>query len=181
MIGTYKGERNKYTGRRVFMSEPMWYQPSSPYKKSDDGKLNFIINFYNGINYTPETVNDFEKIHKQLLSSTSTDQKQFIGTIMCIVSILCDLKFYTELHAQLREVKADIADIANSAKEQVTTDYLSTEMNKQTANIETVQSDMTSQSEVVKELQSEVRTLVTAFREQTEMVVEQQRQIKESL
>ena len=44
------------------------------------------------------------------------------------------------------------------------------------------QSDMTSHSKVVKELQSEVRTLVTALREQTEIShVEQQTQIEESL
>ena len=42
-------------------------------------------------------------------------------------------------------------------------------MNKQAAQIKTVQSDMASQSKVVKELQSEVRTLVTALREQTDL------------
>ena len=74
------------------------------------------------------------------------------------------LTCFTELQVQLKEVKADIA---NSTKDQVTTDYLSTEMNKQAEKIETVRSDMTSQSEVVKELQSEV----TALRKQTEIVV----------
>ena len=79
------------------------------------------------------------------------------------------LSYFSELKVQLKEVKAEVkADIANSAKEQVTTGYLKTEMNKQAAKLaETVQSDMTSQSEVVKELQSEVRTLVTAIPEQT--------------
>ena len=47
--------------------------------------------------------------------------------------------------------------------------YLSAEMNKHAAQIMTVQSDMASQSKVAKELQSEVRTLVTALRGQTEL------------
>ena len=42
-----------------------------------------------------------------------------------------------------------------------------------TAEVETVQSDVATQSEVLKQL-------VTALHEQTEMVMEQQRQIKES-
>ena len=41
------------------------------------------------------------------------------------------------------------------------------------SQVETVQSDVATQSEVVKQL-------VTALHEQTEMVMEQQRQIKES-
>ena len=49
-----------------------------------------------------------------------------------------------------------------------------------TAQVETVQSDLVAQSEVVKQLQSDVRSLVTALREQTEMVAEQQGQMKES-
>ena len=49
-----------------------------------------------------------------------------------------------------------------------------------TAQVETVRFDLVTQSEVVKKLQSDVRSLVTALREQTEMVVEQQGQIKES-
>ena len=85
-------------------------------------------------------------------------------------------KLFTELQSQLKNVKEIIA---NSAKEQVTT--LSAEMNKQAAEIKTVKSGMASQSKVVKELQSEVRTLVTALHEQIETAVEQQRQIKESL
>ena len=75
--------------------------------------------------------------------------------------------FITELQAQLKEVKTD----------QVTTDYLREEMNKQAVQIQqTVQSDLR-----VKELQSEVRSLAASLREQTELVVEQQRQIKETL
>ena len=49
-----------------------------------------------------------------------------------------------------------------------------------TAQVETVQSDLVAQSEVVKQLQSDVRSLVTALHEQTEMVAEQQGQMKES-
>ena len=75
--------------------------------------------------------------------------------------------FITELQAQLKEVKTD----------QVTTDYLREEMNKQAVQIQqTVRSDLR-----VKELQSEVRSLAASLREQTELVVEQQRQIKETL
>ena len=76
------------------------------------------------------------------------------------------LTYFTELQTQLKEVKAEVkADIADIAKERVTTDYLSSEMNKQAAQIK---SDMmTSQSEVVRQLQSEV----TALRDQTEIVV----------
>lgn len=62
----------------------------------------------------------------------------------------------------MRDVKADIK---NKTKEQVTTDYLREEMNKQAAEIKQT---------VLSSLQSEVR----ALREQTE---EHQRQIKESL
>ena len=65
----------------------------------------------------------------------------------------------------MKEIKADIA---KSTKEQ---DCLREEMNN---HAKTVESE-------VKELKSEMRTLVTAFREQTELVIEQQRQIKESL
>ena len=75
------------------------------------------------------------------------------------------------VQSEVKEVKADIA---KSTKEQVTTDCLREEMNNQAVQIETVQSE-------VKGLKSEMRTLVTAFREQTELVIEQQRQIKESL
>ena len=69
----------------------------------------------------------------------------------------------------MEEVKAD----------QVTPDYLREEMNKQA--FQTVQSDLTSQSEVVKELQSEVRSLATSLHEQTELVLEQQKQMNETL
>ena len=103
------------------------------------------------------------------MTSQSEVVKELQSEVRTIVTALRE-----QTRAQLKEVKADIA---NSTKELVTIDYLSTEMNKQAAKIETVQSDMTSQSEVVKELQSEV----TALRKQTEIAVEQQRQIKESL
>ena len=75
---------------------------------------------------------------------------------------------------QVREVKADIA---NSTKEQ---ENLREDMNKQ---FKTIQFDLTShdQSKVVMELRSEVISLATALREQTELVVEQRRQMKESL
>ena len=63
---------------------------------------------------------------------------------------------------------------------EIKTDQVTTreEMNKQVVQI---QSDLSRQSEVVKELQSEVRSLATSHREQTELVLEQQRQIKETL
>ena len=73
----------------------------------------------------------------------------------------------------MKEVKDNIA---KSTKEQ---DCLREEMNKQAAQIQqTVQSDLSSQSEVVKELQREVRSLAASLREQTELVIEQQRQNK---
>ena len=69
--------------------------------------------------------------------------------------------FITELQAQLKEVKID----------QVTTDYLREEMNKQAAQIQqTVQSDLSSQSEVVKELQSEVRSLAASLGDMKDML-----------
>ena len=69
--------------------------------------------------------------------------------------------FITELQAQLKEVKTD----------QVTTNCLREEMNKQAAQIQqTVQSDLSSQSEVVKELQSEVRSLAASLGEVKDML-----------
>ena len=68
-------------------------------------------------------------------------------------------------------------------QEQFKTD-LDKKMTKQTesltAQVETVRSNLVTQSEVVKQLQSDVRNIVIALREQTEMAMEQQRQMKES-
>ena len=47
--------------------------------------------------------------------------------------------------------------------------------------VESVRTDLTTQGKVVKQLHSEVGNLVTAHREQTEMILEQQRQMRESL
>ena len=67
-------------------------------------------------------------------------------------------------------------------QEQFKTD-LDKKMTKQTesltAQVETVRSNLVTQS-VVKQLQSDVRNIVIALREQTEMAIEQQRQMKES-
>ena len=60
-------------------------------------------------------------------------------------------------------------DIAKSTKEQITT-CLREEMNKQAAQQQTVQSDLSSQSEVVKELQSEVRSLAASLGEVKDML-----------
>ena len=61
-------------------------------------------------------------------------------------------------------------DIAKSTKEQITT-CLREEMNNQAAQIQqTVQSDLSSQSEVVKELQSEVRSLAESLGEVKDML-----------
>ena len=96
------------------------------------------------------------------------------------VTTTCLREKMNKLAAQIETVQSEVkevkADIAKSTKEQVTTvtDCLREEMNNQAVQIETVQSE-------VKGLKSEIRTLVTAFREQTELVIEQQRQIKESL
>ena len=49
-----------------------------------------------------------------------------------------------------------------------------------TTQIDTVRSDLVTQSEVVNQLQSDVRDLVTALCKQTEMVMEQQRQTEET-
>ena len=59
---------------------------------------------------------------------------------------------------------------AKITKEQDTTELLREEMNKQAAQQQTVQFDLSSQREVVKELQSEVRSLAASLRE---LVVEQ--------
>ena len=119
------------------------------------------------------------KIHKQLLSSSSTDQKQFKGELYYENLISLSHWYSSELRGKFKEVKADIA---KSTKEQVTTDCLKEEMNKQAVQMQQiVQSDLSSQSEVVKELQNEVRSLAASLCEQTELVVEQQRQIKETL
>ena len=80
----------------------------------------------------------------------------------CIIIIIIGLQ------SQLKYFKTDLE--CNSA----------TMQKNITAQVETVRSDLVTQSEVVKKLQSDVRSLVTALREQTEMVVEQQGQIKES-
>ena len=47
--------------------------------------------------------------------------------------------------------------------------------------IQTIQSDMSRMDAQLKEVKADMRSLVTAFRGQTELVMEQQRQIKESL
>ena len=78
--------------------------------------------------------------------------------------MFCDISSILELQSQLKYFKTDSATMQKNI----------------TAQVESVRSDLVTQSEVVKKLQSDVRSLVTALREQTEMVVEQQGQIKES-
>ena len=75
------------------------------------------------------------------------------------------------VQSEVKEVKADMDNIAKSTKEQVTTDCLREEMNKQAAQIQqTVLLDLSSQSEVVKELQSEVRSLAASLGEMKDML-----------
>lgn len=49
-----------------------------------------------------------------------------------------------------------------------------------TTQLETVRSDLVIQSEVVKQLQNDVRSLMAALHKQTEMIMEQRRQTEES-
>ena len=90
-----------------------------------------------------------------------------------------DCKISSEIKKQAETVTAQVkTDLRN--RNVFTEMLLKKQAEALTAHVETVQTDLTTQSEVVKQLQSEVRSLVTALREQTEMVMEQQRQTKES-
>ena len=90
-----------------------------------------------------------------------------------------DCKISSEITKQAETVTAQVkTDLRN--RNVFTEMLLKKQAEALTAHVETVQTDLTTQSEVVKQLQSEVRSLVTALREQTEMVMEQQRQTKES-
>ena len=126
-------------------------------------------------------VNEFVKIQKQLKSTTITDQKNLNavkGTSGCQITGYTVLTYqfpYIDLESQLKEVKTDIA---SSIKKQDATDN---KVENLSGVVESVRSDLTTQGEVVKQLHSEVGNLVTAHREQTEMILEQQRQMRESL
>ena len=92
-----------------------------------------------------------------------------------------------EVQNQLKQVKADldskittaVADLDSKITTAVTDldTKISSKMTKQvetlSAHVETVRTGLETQSEVVKQLQSDVRNL-------TEMAMEQQRQAKES-
>ena len=106
---------------------------------------------------------------KYLECNSASMQKQLEGT-----KTVLDDKISSEL--LILKSQGEMLMEKQAQVETVQSNLAATMQKNITAQVETVQSDLVAQREVVKQLQSDVRSLVTALREQTEMVAEQQGQ-----